>query len=37
MRGCVPFGGTADPMIDEWVLCDDLALTFGREIDLVKK
>lgn len=24
-------------MIDEWALRDDLASTFGREIDLVKK
>jgi len=31
------FDGTANPMIDEWALRDDLASTFGREIDLVKK
>lgn len=31
------FDDTANPMIDEWALRDDLALTFGREIDLVKK
>lgn len=31
------FGDTANPMIDEWALRDDLASTFGREIDLVKK
>ena len=28
------FDGTANPMIDEWA---NLASTFGREIDLVKK
>ena len=31
------FDDTANPMIDEWALRDDLASTFGREIDLVKK
>lgn len=31
------FDGTANPMIDEWALRDDLTSTFGREIDLVKK
>lgn len=31
------FDDTADSMIDEWDLCDDLASTFGRQIDLVKK
>ena len=31
------FADTANPMIDEWALRDDLASTFGREIDLVKK
>lgn len=31
------FDDTANPMIDEWVLRDDLTSTFGREIDLVKK
>lgn len=30
------FDDTANPMIDEWALRDDLASTFGREIDLVK-
>lgn len=31
------FDDTADSMIDEWDLRDDLASTFGRQIDLVKK
>ena len=31
------FDDTANPMIDEWALRDELASTFGREIDLVKK
>ncbi len=31
------FDDTANPMIDEWALRDDLASTFGREIDLAKK
>ena len=31
------FDDVADPMIDEWALRDDLASTFGRDIDLVKK
>lgn len=31
------FDDTANLMIDEWALRDDLASTFGREIDLVKK
>lgn len=31
------FDDTANPMIDEWALRDDLASTFGRQIDLVKK
>lgn len=31
------FDDTANPMIDEWALRDDLASTFDREIDLVKK
>lgn len=30
------FDDTANPMIDEWALRDDLVSTFGREIDLVK-
>ena len=31
------FDDAADSMIDEWDLRDDLASTFGRQIDLVKK
>lgn len=31
------FDDMADSMIDEWDLRDDLASTFGRQIDLVKK
>ena len=31
------FDDAADPMIDEWALRDDLASTFGRDIDLVNK
>ena len=31
------FDDTTDSMIDEWDLRDDLASTFGRQIDLVKK
>lgn len=31
------FDDTADSMIDEWDLRDDLASTFGCQIDLVKK
>ena len=31
------FDDTAGSMIDEWDLRDDLASTFGRQIDLVKK
>lgn len=31
------FDDTANPMIDEWALQDDLTSIFGREIDLVER